>query len=497
MRDWPRLLPFVCSAFLLLAATLAPGSAQAQEEPPGRAASAPSARVQGADPALLRIAARLRSSESERTAGVRIQLQPLDEVAERRREPSKTGPLRIGTVRPLPAGHDGPLDGAALRWSAAPGSGFTTAVEVRSPGAHSTQMSILFTALPERAEVRFYSPADADAAQGPFGAARLLETDWGGDEHPEADGRYPFWSPPVAGDRVVMEIWVAEPPRQGELVMSLGDMGHLWNDPVRPRRFEDIDSSQWCEVDVACWPNWINFLAEAVAKYTFTDGTYLYLCTGTVMNDRDPGSYRPFFLTAAHCVSTGAESQTMTLYWNFWRSSCGGAEPTELFTTSGARLHVTAGDISKKGSTDHTFLELWESPPGDYVLSGWDSSDATKTYKKKQVHTIHHPSGDLMMASKGKVKAFKSLKGRPDGSFSVSNKKPWSHLQVRWNRGVTEGGSSGSGLWAGTNADNSRLIGVLTGGASYCSTPKAPDVYGRFDEFYNTYEVVRQLLGGE
>ena len=38
---------------------------------------------------------------------------------------------------------------------------------------------------------------------------------------------------------------------------------------------------------------------------------------------------------------------------------------------------------------------------------------------------------------------------------------------------------------------------VLTGGASYCSAPRAPDVYGRFDEFYNTYEVVRQLLGGE
>jgi lysyl endopeptidase len=52
------------------------------------------------------------------------------------------------------------------------------------------------------------------------------------------------------------------------------------------------------------------------------------------------------------------------------------------------------------------------------------------------------------------------------------------HWEVHWNQGITAGGSSGSPLFD----NNRRIIGQLHGGASYCSTPTAPDFYGSFDQ---------------
>ncbi len=63
---------------------------------------------------------------------------------------------------------------------------------------------------------------------------------------------------------------------------------------------------------------------------------------------------------------------------------------------------------------------------------------------------------------------------------------------VNWNSGVTEGGSSGSVLFEGSSWPNQLLVGVLTGGSSFCSAPNDPDLYGRFDL---SYPSVSQYLG--
>ena len=58
-----------------------------------------------------------------------------------------------------------------------------------------------------------------------------------------------------------------------------------------------------------------------------------------------------------------------------------------------------------------------------------------------------------------------------------------SHWRLTWvatanGHGVTEGGSSGSPLFNYNNG-NSRIVGTLTGGSSYCSAPNSPDIYGK------------------
>src|SRR5262249_8372714 len=51
------------------------------------------------------------------------------------------------------------------------------------------------------------------------------------------------------------------------------------------------------------------------------------------------------------------------------------------------------------------------------------------------------------------------------------------HWEVFWSQGVTEPGSSGSGIW---NPATHGLVGTLSGGDSDCTTPTLPDCYGKF-----------------
>src|SRR5258708_463375 len=68
---------------------------------------------------------------------------------------------------------------------------------------------------------------------------------------------------------------------------------------------------------------------------------------------------------------------------------------------------------------------------------------------------IHHPAGSHKRISFGVTSQIFS-----DQFFQG----------VVWNSGVTEGGSSGPGLWEGSPAD-ARLVGELSGGASDCADP--------------------------
>jgi len=83
---------------------------------------------------------------------------------------------------------------------------------------------------------------------------------------------------------------------------------------------------------------------------------------------------------------------------------------------------------------------------------------------------IHQPNGDEKAISicTTKLTTINSCIGSGGSS---------THWQVVWSQGVTEPGSSGSGIW---NSATHRLLGTLSGGGSDCSTPTLPDCYGKF-----------------
>jgi hypothetical protein len=49
--------------------------------------------------------------------------------------------------------------------------------------------------------------------------------------------------------------------------------------------------------------------------YTQEDGTSA-ACTGTLLNDGDPTTHIPYFLTAHHCVPDQVRASSIETYWH-------------------------------------------------------------------------------------------------------------------------------------------------------------------------------------
>ena len=122
--------------------------------------------------------------------------------------------------------------------------------------------------------------------------------------------------------------------------------------------------------------------------------------------------------------------------------------------------------------------------PGGLFFSGWDSSHFNGTAAGTG---IHHPEASHKRISFGTAR-------QPHSGNCIAGTQC---LRVDWTSGVTEVGSSGSGIWIGNPNDpgGPRLIGNLTGGASSCFGAPSDmwDTYGRFSV---TYPNVASFLEG-
>ena len=161
--------------------------------------------------------------------------------------------------------------------------------------------------------------------------------------------------------------------------------------PCGYKDLSDIGTSGYCNIDVAC-TDWIGSYAErSVAKMLFTEGWYTYLCTGTILNDLDPTTQIPYFITAHHCISTQAAASNLITYWNFQKSRCYGPNPSMVTQlTGGAKL------LSTGSSTDYTLLRLYQNPPSGTGFAGWTAAPVDYG---SEVVGIHHPQGDLKKIS--------------------------------------------------------------------------------------------------
>ena len=104
----------------------------------------------------------------------------------------------------------------------------------------------------------------------------------------------------------------------------------------------------------------------------------------------------------------------------------------------------------------------------------WNGWDANSTANTGGGVGIHHPSGDIKKISTYTV---------TPTSASFGGKVQNTHWDLTWagttnGHGITEGGSSGSPLFA-YNGGSSRIIGTLTGGSTYCNALTAIDEYGK------------------
>jgi hypothetical protein len=294
---------------------------------------------------------------------------------------------------------------------------------------------------------------------------------------PNGDGN--FWSGVVFADTVIVEYQASQPeqtPFQVAGIAHIHDLSSMRltavseevnEGPAKALGFPDAD---FCHVDANCAPEFWRLAARAVAIYFFiADDGNVGTCSGTLMNNQQR-SFRPYFLTANHCVNTPNEARNLIVLWNYQTDFCNGFEP-ELDTlpqTIGSRLLTTGA----ANMGDFSLLLLSGDAPQGAIYAGWTS---TKPEVGGVITGIHHPSGSFKRISQGNRVTDRAHRIIDFGTLPADMS-----LTVQWRVGVTQGGSSGSGLFN----ENRQLIGTLTGGASSCDNPAGLDAYGSFAAYF-------------
>ena len=329
-------------------------------------------------------------------------------------------------------------------WEALP-AGRLWRLRVVSAGA--TDLNLGFTTfwLPEGATLHVIAESEA-YFQGPYTA-----------RDNKAHGQ--LWTPVVPGEAAVIEVFVpAQAEAEPKLVLS--QVGAGYRDWLHRQALSVPKSEGSCNIDVVCpqaaaWSNEV----RSVGVYTL-DGSWT--CTGTLINNA-AGNFRNFFLTANHCEVSAVNAPTIVVYWNYQSPTCGTHGPGSLSQNqSGAIFRASKYDV------DFALVELDDVPDPSFNVyySGWDHSGNAPVGGVG----IHHPDCD--------VKAI-SFASKPLVTVNscIGTGGSATHWQVVWDAGVTEPGSSGSGIW---DPATHELVGTLSGGGSACGTPYDPDCYGKF-----------------
>ena len=370
--------------------------------------------------------------------------------------------LQIGIGRKPDAG--GAAGSGSLTWERVAG-GVAAHWEIASAGAMALRIGLDVAKLPATAQLRFAGSGDMGTVYGPFGASDT------------GDGSAPYWSPVLEGERATVEVFVADAAAVDDVSLAVTWVSHIFASPSAANVESLAKESQACEVDLICRSATDAALAnigKAVARMTFSDGAGggSSLCTGTLLNTAN-GPVAPYFYTAAHCISTQASASTLTTHWFYDRTACGsgGTSASNVQIPGGASL------LYASAASDANLMRLNQSPPSGAVYAGWDANTVAVG---TSLTAVHHPAGDLKKVSLGRMDGF-GTSSLASGSFLIS----------RWNStatGVTEGGSSGSGIFTavGSPATQYLLRGGLLGGPSSCSAPTSElyDHYSRFDQVY-------------
>lgn len=260
---------------------------------------------------------------------------------------------------------------------------------------------------------------------------------------------------------------------------SYGELGYQRKDN------NQAGASDGCQVNVNCLEgNQWQDEKRGVVKIMISSGMSYGLCTGSLVNNTAQDC-KPYILSAMHCFDKASQNNlnNTRFYFNFEAPSCPNVTNAPIQYITGAQKLASSEDVNGNTITHSDFYLLRIGTPANEqniinqlksfnaYWNGWDAND---TPAPSGV-SIHHPSGDIK-----KISTFT----QPLVSTTYSSTGPSStHWLVYWSQtanghGVTEGGSSGSPLF-NNNGGNSRIVGTLSGGSSFCHSLNSPDLYGK------------------
>lgn len=238
------------------------------------------------------------------------------------------------------------------------------------------------------------------------------------------------------------------------------------------RASANFGASGSCMVNANCseGDNW-RAQQKGVARIYVVEGGYGGWCSGTLVNNTNYDQ-TPYFLTADHCGGSASAYEFGQWIFRFKYESAGCTATSE---PSGSNItgctKKARGPLS--GGSDFLLLQLNTTSTNlkniGVVYNGWTASPSASPSGV----SFHHPSGDIKKVSTYTSQLTTVSYG--DGAATGA------HWMVNWastahGHSVTEGGSSGSPIFN----NNGLVVGTLTGGSSYCTSPTSPDAYGKF-----------------
>lgn len=302
-----------------------------------------------------------------------------------------------------------------------------------------------------------------------------------------------FATEPLAGRELILDY---EAPEGVELPsLQIRSVGYFYRPVLRAaygqeniKYFQGNEDSsdpglrRFCQINANC-PEGDNYQDEKASSVAILISTaakgVVGMCSGNLINNVE-GDFTPFIISAAHCASLTSKFEPTKSDLNTWifgfhyekpRCSSGDYATPMLRSMVGASKKAFLPIV---GYSDGLLLQLNKPIPADYRVfySGWDAAD--NAWQKGA--GLHHPAGDAL-----KVSVF-------DGGVAIGDwngKKPGGerdHLNFKFQKGNTEGGSSGSPLFN----EAGRQIGTLSGGlGGICPQDGS---YGRFYSHFAKYE---------
>ncbi|HEX6899032.1 MAG TPA: serine protease [Thermoanaerobaculia bacterium] len=398
-----------------------------------------------------RLALEMPANAAEKA--VRVPLTS-DEVNAIENAPRAVSPLKIGLVKAMNPG----IVVSGLRdVERTADGGAVWATVVKSEGAGAIRLHVQDMSLPANAELYVYSRAGQ--AYGPY---TLSGSDFSGD----------FWTTALFSSEVILQVRLAAPVSDADLravTFRVQEAGLITAGFTRgllePRETQQLPWQRFekagekavfpcgnanCMVDATC----SNVAAAnpaklAVAKMEWISGSFIFTCTGGLINDNNP-TQNNFFLTANHCLSANKAAKNVSFYWRFATSVCNGTCPVNTgwpFVTTGS----TVAASNRRG--DYTLLQLNTAPPAGSVLLGWNSTPVANT-NGAQLYRISNPIFQTQVYSQHNVDtATGTCTGWPRGE----------RIYSRDITGATDGGSSGSPV---VNA-STQVVGQLSGACGF------------------------------
>lgn len=226
-----------------------------------------------------------------------------------------------------------------------------------------------------------------------------------------------------------------------------------------------------CYIDINC-PEGLDWQNEkrSVCKIEILKNGGKITCTGTLLNNKNE-NLKPYLLTAYHCIEHQSDASNSKFIFGYEANSCNDSVYSNLGSIMGSSY------VTSNYKKDYTLVELSQFPSFELkpYFAGWtnDTNNISKTV------CIHHPIGKVKNISLDNDPPQKdTLAFWSDNGYLFDKAISWT--VNKWDKGITEHGSSGSPMFS----TKKQYIGMLFRGESYCGYPYY-DNFVRMDAILN------------